>query len=94
MKEILTIIFNFLGLAYWVKIVTNTPKCTYYFGPFLDRTEAKIAQSGYLEDLKDEGAKEICVTIERFKPNDLTIYQDLEDTGQYKTITNFTGQTS
>ena len=93
MKEILTIIFNFLGLAYWVKVVTNRPKCTYYFGPFLNRTEAEIAQSGYIEDLEDEGAREIYVTIKRFKPNDLTIYQDLEDTSQYKTVTNFTGQT-
>lgn len=50
MNEILTKFINFLGLAYWVEIVTHGPQCTYYFGPFLSRSEATIAQSGYIED--------------------------------------------
>ncbi|MGF1487005.1 MAG: DUF1816 domain-containing protein [Prochloraceae cyanobacterium] len=94
MREILTKVLNFLGLAYWVEIVTNKPQCTYYFGPFMDRSEAKLAQSGYIEDLNDEGAREIRVTIKRFKPSDLTIYQDLEDRNQYNKIANFTRQVS
>ena len=92
MREILTKIFNFLGFAYWVEIVTKRPQCTYYFGPFLDRKEATIAQSGYIEDLNNEGAREIRVTIKRFKPNNLTIYQDVEEKSKFNTITNFSRQ--
>ena len=94
MKEILTKIFNFLGLAYWVEIVTNEPQCTYYFGPFLNRADAEIAQSGYIEDLKNEGAKEIKVAIARLKPNNLTIYFDLDERSNFQAIARFTRQIS
>jgi len=94
MKEILTKVFNFLGLAYWVEIVTNKPQCTYYFGPFLNRAEAKIARSGYIEDLQNEGAREIKVAIGRFKPNNLTIYLDLEERSNLEKTTKLSGQIS
>ncbi len=89
MKEILIKILNFLGLAYWVEITTDKPKCTYYFGPFLDRKEAEIAREGYIEDLKNEGARGITIDLKRLKPDILTISQELEDKTLVTTIASF-----
>lgn len=74
MKEFATRVFNSLGLAYWVKIDTSQPDCTYYFGPFLTVIEAKNAKAGYLEDLTNEGCSGIDVEIKRCKPHELTIF--------------------
>lgn len=72
MKELITNSLNSLGLAWWVEIVTETPRCTYYFGPFTNRNEAEVAQSGYIEDLEKEGAQGIKVVVKRCKPINLT----------------------
>ncbi|BFM39739.1 DUF1816 domain-containing protein [Synechocystis sp. LKSZ1] len=75
MKELVLQFLNLLGLAHWVEIVTTTPRCTYYFGPFLSREEAETAQRGYLEDLQGEEAQGIAITIKRCKPQNLTIFE-------------------
>jgi Domain of unknown function (DUF1816) len=67
---------EFLGLAWWIEIVTETPSCTYYFGPYLSVTEAKAAQPGFVVDLQQEGAKGIKVEIKRFKPKHLTLFDE------------------
>lgn len=46
---------------WWIKIDTSVPSCTYYFGPFNSKKEAKIHQSGYVEDLIEEKARGIAV---------------------------------
>ena len=61
------------ALDWWVKIVTETPPCTYYFGPFDSAREADLNQSGYVEDLEQEGAKGIAVLILQDQPETLTI---------------------
>ncbi len=58
---------------YWVEIITQQPSCTYYFGPFDSRAEAKEIQSGYIEDLMAEKAIGISVAIKRCLPTRLTI---------------------
>lgn len=77
MKELLTQILNFLGLACWINLTTENPRCTYYFGPFLTKKEARENQQGYIDDLLEEGAKEIKISMRRFKPTELTIFDDL-----------------
>ncbi len=77
MKELLIKILDMMGLACWLEINTGTPRCTYYFGPFLHKKDAEMAKEGYLEDLRGEGAQEITVKVKRFKPNELTIFDDL-----------------
>ncbi|ACK72516.1 Domain of unknown function DUF1816 [Gloeothece citriformis PCC 7424] len=94
MKEILIKIFTVLGLAYWVEIHTDYPRCTYYFGPFLSKKEAEVSKLGYLEDLDHEGAKGISVTIKRCKPNSLTIFDEKEDMGRFRAIPTFRSQLS
>jgi len=76
MKEVVIKILQFLGLAFWVEIVTDNPRCTYYFGPFLSEKEASDAKSGYVEDLENEGAQGIVVKIKRCKPSNLTIFDE------------------
>jgi hypothetical protein len=97
MKEVLIKILQLLGLAFWVEIVTDNPRCTYYFGPFFDEKEAVVAQGGYIEDLENEGAQGISVKILRCKPNNLTIFE--EELGEHpsdfpKTAPTFSRQAS
>ena len=79
MKEVLLSALEQLGMAWWVEVTTDTPSCIYYFGPFLTSTEAIEHQSGYLEDLKTEGAQDIRVQMKRCKPKHLT-FCNLETT--------------
>ncbi len=67
---------NDVGLAWWLEVKTESPRCTYYFGPFLNSSEAETEKPGYLEDLKGEGAKGISCQIKRCKPHELTIYEE------------------
>jgi hypothetical protein len=94
MKEVLIKILHFMGLACWVEIVTDSPRCTYYFGPFVSEQEAHAAKSGYVEDLENEGAQGISVTVRRCKPTNLTIFDELGEQIELKTLANFSGQPS
>jgi hypothetical protein len=88
-------ILEFLGLAFWVEIVTDNPKCTYYFGPFLSAKEAEAARGGYIEDLENEGAQGIAVTVKRCKPSNLTIFdEDLGESINGNLIPTLSGQLS
>ena len=89
MNELLLNLSLSLGLAYWVKIDTQAPICTYYFGPFLKSKEAESAKIGYIEDLKQEGALEIKVVIGHFKPKELTICDDLVEIFDVKVVPAF-----
>lgn len=93
LKEILVSFFHSLGWAWWVELVTQTPRCTYYFGPFLSVKEANAAKDGYVEDLEQEGAQGIAVTVKRCKPTNLTVFDDLgERIDQKKGAPVFSGQ--
>lgn len=92
MKEFLTNMLNFFGLAWWVEIVTENPGCTYFFGPFLTAKEAGIEKDGYLEDLEQEGAKAVSVNIKRCKPQKLTIDREAGDRFNQETSPKFSSQ--
>ena len=92
MKEPLIGTLDFLGLAYWVEIVTDNPRCTYYFGPFLNDREAEAVQGGYIEDLENEGAQGITVSIKRCKPNKLTIFDDLVERTELEEMPTLSSQ--
>ena len=51
-------------------------ECIYYFGHFTSVQEAEFAQQGYIEDLEQESAQGIDVTIKRCRPKKLTIFED------------------
>lgn len=76
MKEFFVNLLQTVGLAWWVKIVTETPQCTYYFGPFLSQGEAETAKAGYVEDLEQEGAQGLGIEILRCKPTELTVFDE------------------
>lgn len=93
MKEGLISLLNNFGIACWIEVSTEQPKCTYYFGPFLTKAEALDAQAGYVEDLKSEGATNIQVKIKRCKPRELTIVDELAEQGyQFNGIVKAAGQ--
>ena len=86
MKDISLTLSDTLGFAYWVKIDTELPCCTYYFGPFVRIKSAEEAKIGYIEDLKQEGALGITVSIDHFKPQELTICDDLVEMFDTKVV--------
>jgi Domain of unknown function (DUF1816) len=64
--------------AWWIEILTEQPKCTYYFGPFAGAREAHVESKGFLEDLEGESAQDIKIKIDRHcQPDLLTIEHDL-----------------
>ncbi|NMF56705.1 DUF1816 domain-containing protein [Pseudanabaena yagii] len=91
-KNIFTSILETFGLAVWVEIVTDSPRCTYYFGPFSNESEAESAKSGYIEDLEAEGSKGLAVTVKRCRPENLTVYDDSLDF-KFDRFPAFSGQT-
>lgn len=94
MKEVVIKILQFLGLAFWVEIITENPNCTYYFGPFISNQEASAAKDGYVEDLEIEGAQGISVSVKRCKPTNLTIFDESGEQPDRMTIATFSGQPS
>ena len=58
---------------WWLEIKTAAPRCTYYFGPFDSFEETVEHQSGYFEDLIEEGCSEIKIKIKQCSPQALTI---------------------
>jgi hypothetical protein len=69
MKETYISLLEILGMASWVEIATDFPRCTYFFGPFANISEAEEGKYGYIEDLEAEDAK----------PEELTIYDQSID---------------
>ena len=61
--------------SWWVEINTSVPLCTYYFGPFDSQAEARDSRSGYVNDLFQEGARDIVALIKHCHPKNLTIDQ-------------------
>lgn len=80
MRETYISLLELLGRAVWVEITTDSPRCTYFFGPFSSMPEAEEAKFGYIEDLESEGANGISVTIKRCNPEELTIYDESSET--------------
>jgi Domain of unknown function (DUF1816) len=78
-KDMFTVFLGQLGMAVWVEVVTESPCCTYYFGPFSSFPEAEAALSGYKEDLEAEGAVVVGLATKRCKPEQLTIYDEAVD---------------
>ena len=65
---------NKLGLAWWAKVETNSPRVTYWFGPFLTKRSLRGSLRSFLEELNNEGSNDITHTLMRCKRNEpLTI---------------------
>jgi hypothetical protein len=77
-SEIWTDILDKMGQAWWVEIITQSPSCTYFFGPFINIKSAQLAQPGYVEDLEQEASQVITINIMRCQPKQVTIAEDDE----------------
>ena len=58
---------NKLGLAWWAKIETEHPSSIYWFGPFITKRSLKENMSSFINDLSDEGSKNIKHSLVRCK---------------------------
>ena len=58
---------NKLGLAWWAKVVTASPNATYWYGPFLTKRSLNENLEKFLNDLTEEGSKDIKHSITRCK---------------------------
>jgi len=58
---------NNLGLAWWAKIETDQPSGTYWFGPFITKRNLRKNMSSFIQDLSDEGSKNIKHSLVRCK---------------------------
>ena len=58
---------NKLGLAWWAKIETEEPSCTYWFGPFITKRSLNENISPFIKDLSKEGSKNIKHSLVRCK---------------------------
>lgn len=92
MSEIWTNILHTLGLAWWVEVTTESPHCTYYFGPFASSEEANASKQGYVDDLVQEGAQGIKVAIKRCKPTKLTVSDEAPEPSGRSTTPLFSRQ--
>ena len=64
-KKLIRNFGNKLGLAWWAKVVTGTPDVTYWFGPFLTKRSLNENLENFINDLSEEGSKDIKHTIIR-----------------------------
>ena len=58
---------NKLGLAWWAKIETDQPSCTYWFGPFITKRSLKQNMASFIKDLSEEGSENIKHSLVRCK---------------------------
>ncbi len=56
---------NKLGLAWWAKIETGAPSATYWYGPFLTKRSLNENLEKFINDLSEEGSKDIKYSISR-----------------------------
>ncbi|MEG4172919.1 MULTISPECIES: DUF1816 domain-containing protein [unclassified Microcoleus] len=50
---------------WWVEVDTDSPKGTYYFGPYDSRQEASDNSNNYIRDLENKGSKKISINIKQ-----------------------------
>ena len=58
--------------GWWIKILTDQPIYTYYFGAFDTYWEAEWCKNGYIQDLNEEKVKIVDIKIEKCKPKRLS----------------------
>lgn len=66
------------SLNWWIEIITSQPYCIYYFGPFVNMSEAVSHYDGYIDDLKNDGVEGQNITsiFKRCQPKELTIFDE------------------
>ena len=64
-KKLIRNLGNKLGLAWWAKVDTDSPSATYWYGPFLTKRSLNENLKKFINELSDEGSKDIQHTIIR-----------------------------
>ena len=58
---------NKFGLAWWAKVEAEAPTSTYWYGPFLTKRSLNENLVNFLNDLSEEGSRDIKHSIVRCK---------------------------
>ena len=66
-KKLIRNFGNKLGLAWWAKVDTGSPSVTYWYGPFLTKRSLNENLEKFINDLSEEGSKDIQHSIIRCK---------------------------
>ncbi len=66
-KKLIRNFGNKLGLAWWAKVETESPSAIYWFGPFLTKRSLIENLEKFLNDLSNEGSKNIRHNVIRCK---------------------------
>ena len=61
---------NKLGLAWWAKIETEQPNCTYWYGPFITKRSLKENIPSFIQDLNHEGSTNVKYSFIRCKKDE------------------------
>ena len=56
---------NGFGIAWWARIETTGPDCTYWFGPFFSKTSLQSELKIFLDDLSSENPQSLTHTMLR-----------------------------
>ena len=64
-KKLIRNFGNKLGLAWWAKVDTGYPSATYWYGPFLTKRSLNENLEKFINDLSEEGSKDIQHSIIR-----------------------------
>jgi hypothetical protein len=73
MKSLFNNLIGRFSKSWWLEISTHSPRCVYHFGPFETESEAIQSQPGYIQDLEQEGAQGIQVSVAcRQAPSNIT----------------------
>ena len=65
-----------LAFGWWLEVRTSNPHSIYYFGPFTSWVKAESSRTGYIDDLKQEGARVINSYIRCCQPKQLTFVEE------------------
>ena len=58
-KKLIRNFGNKLGLAWWAKVDTGIPSVTYWYGPFLTKRSLNENLKKFIDDLSEEGSRDI-----------------------------------
>lgn len=62
---------------WWVEVDTDSPKRTYFFGPYDSREEASNQTTSYIRNLEKKGAQKISINIKQGRqPTELRASED------------------
>ncbi|MBX2865010.1 MAG: DUF1816 domain-containing protein [Leptolyngbyaceae cyanobacterium MAG.088] len=65
MENLINQVFGLLNKSWWLEIMTASPSCGYFFGPFDSESEALEQQLRHVKDIEYQGHEVLLVSVVR-----------------------------